>query len=449
MGQSVSADRTGTLSPLPGHDGDRRAHCPDRHLGTASWDHIRSLFTLRPGTVHLNTGTVGAMPHEVLDVHERVTREWTGSLRDVYPPTLYPEYRAAIAGDFGVDQDEMVICHNSTEGMARVIAGLDLGEGDEALTTTHECYSVPSNLNLVHNRTGLTVRTITLPSGPDVRAEDIVELFAAAVTPRTRVMFFAAVTLFTGTRMPVRALCDLAQRHGIVTVVDGALLPGMLDADLRALGVDFMTGSGSKFQCGPLGTGLLYVRNKVIPEHNPLPLPPFWPVISTWYPMLGPMPPRTTTRVETCNMGDYLQSAGSAGVARAAALTRACQMWNAIGRGRIERRIMELGDHARDRLAERFGERALYSPADPRLRSPLISFRPFRAPHDAWNPKKINTFVDRLEREHRIWIRWIEFDVPGSPHMHYAARVCTHLFNTREEIDHAVDVMGRLADEMA
>jgi selenocysteine lyase/cysteine desulfurase len=419
-------------------------------LHAASWEEIRKLFALDVGAIHLNTGTVGAMPHDVLDVYEKVTREWTGSLRNIYPPSLFPEYRAAIARDFGVDQDELVICHNSTEAMSRIIAGLDLHAGDEALTTTHECFSVLSNLNLVHNRHGLAVKTITLPSGYDVQAEKIIDLFERAITPRTKVLLFAAVTLFTGTRMPIRELCDLAQRHGLITVVDGALLPGMLHADLRALGVDFMSGSGSKFQCGPLGTGLLYARNKVIPEHNPLPLPEFWPVISTWYPLLGPMPPRTKTDMETCNMGDYLQSAGSANIARAAALARACELWHAIGRDRIERHIMELGDYARNRVAERFGPDALYSPsADERLRSPLVAFKPFRAPEDAWNGKKIDVLVDRLEKEHLIWTRWIEFDLPHSPHLHYAARLCTHLFNTTEEIDRTVDVMARLAGQMS
>lgn len=419
-------------------------------LATASWESIREIFALDPGTTHLNTGTIGAMPHEVVSVYERVTREWTGSLANIYPPSLYPEYRAQIAADFGVDQDEMVICHNSTEGIARIIAGLDLGPGDEVLTTTHECFSVLSNFNLAHNRFGVKVNLVTLPSGPDVTVEDVLHTFEAALTPRTKVMAFAATTLFTGTRMPIRELCDLAQRHGVITMIDAALMPGMVDVNLRELGVDFMAGSGSKFQCGPLGTGLLYARNKVFPEHNPLPLPRFWPVISTWYPLVGDTPARTKTSVETYNMGDYLQSAGSASIARAAALAKACEIWNAIGRKRIEDRIMDLGRYAKLRIAEHFGESALYTPLhDTRLHAPLVAFKPFRAPEDAWNIKKVMAFVDRLESAHRIWIRWVEFEVPGSPHMHYAARICTHLFNSHDEIDRTLKIMVGLADEMA
>lgn len=422
----------------------------DTGLATASWDAIRDVFALDPSTTHLNTGTVGATPHEVVETYERVTREWAGSLANIYPPSLYPEYRAQIARDFGVDQDELVICHNATEGISRIVAGLDLGPDDAVLTTTHECFSVLSNFNLARNRHGVRVDLVTLPSGPDTTAEEVVAALEAAITPRTKVMAFAATTLYTGTRMPIRALCDLAQRHGITTIADAALLPGMVEANLRELGVDFMAGSGSKFQCGPLGTGLLYVRNKVFPEHNPLPLPRFWPVISTWYPLVGGMPKRTTTSVETYNMGDYLQSAGSASIGRAAGLAKACEIWNRIGRRRIEDRALELGWHVKRRVVELFGEAALYSPLhDPRLHSPVVAFKPFRAPEDAWNINKIMAYVDRLESEHRIWIRWVEFHVPGSPHMHYAARVCTHLFNHHDEIDRALKVMARLADEMS
>lgn len=421
-------------------------------LGTASWDRIRKLFPLDEGTVHMNTGTVGAMPHAVLDVYDRVTREWTGGLANVYLPSLYPEYRAAIAKDFGVDQDEMVICHNTTEGISRIIAGLELGEGDEALTTTHECFSVRSNLNLVHNRHGLSVKKLTMPSGTEVRAEEVIDLFKAAITPRTKVMVFAGVSLFTGMTMPIRQLCELAQRHGVITVIDGALLPGMLNCDLRAIGVDFLAGSGSKWQCGPLGTGLLYVRNRVVPQYNPLPLPNFWPVISTWYPLEGAPPPRSSSDLNSGsnNMGDYLQSAGSASIGRAAALVKVCEIWNTIGRQRIENYILELGRYAKQRIAEHFGETALYSPiSDPRLSSPITAFNPFKDPEDSWNGHKFNVFVDRLEKEHKIWIRWIDFDVPGSPRMHYAARLSTHLFNNHDEIDRTVKIMVRLADEMS
>jgi len=418
-------------------------------LRSADWDEIRALFALEPGAIHLNSGTVGVMPHVVHEEYDRVTREWAGSLGDVYGPTLFREHRAAIGRSYGVDGDEIVISHNATEAVARVINGLDLHAGDEAIATTHECYSVLSNLNLVRNRHGLSLKVLTPPSGYRVSADELVALFEEAITPRTKVLAFSAITLWTGTMMPLRALCELAQRHGLTTVVDGALVAGMLDCNLRASGADFITCSGAKYQCGPLGSGILYVRNKVFPEFNPLPLPTIWPLISTWYPMVGSPPPRSTTSVESYDVGDFLQSAGSANLARGAALARACALWDEIGRDRIERRIMELADHAREQVLERFGEDAMYSPgADARLRSPLIAFNPFRDPLDGLNVKKIAALTERLAAEHQIWIRWTEFDVPSSPHQHYAARICAHVFNDADELDHAVATIARVAQEL-
>ena len=104
-----------------------------------------------------------------------------------------------------------------------------------------------SNLYLVRNRHGLSLKVLTPPSGYRVCAEDIVALFEEAISPKTKVVAFSAVSLWTGTMMPVRQLCELAQRHGLVTVIDGALVAGMLDCSFRTTGADFISCSGSKY----------------------------------------------------------------------------------------------------------------------------------------------------------------------------------------------------------
>lgn len=428
---------------------DTWVQAADLTLPTASWDELRAIFSLDETVTHLNTGTIGAMPYAVLEVNDRVTREWTGGLRDVYAPSMYTEHREAIAAAHGVDGDEIVIGHNATEAVARVIHGLSLHAGDEVVTTTQECYSVLSNLNLLRNRFGITINTLTLPVGSAATADKIVEMFEDAITPQTKVFAFAGITLWTGTLLPIRRLCDLAQQHGIITVVDGALMPGMREWNFRELGPDFMCCSGSKYQCGPLGTGITYIRNKVFPEHNPTPLPEFWPIISTWYPMIGSPPPRTTTNVESCNMGDYLQSAGSASISLGAAIGMASSMWDQIGRQRIGQRVTELGEFARERVGEYFGEASIFSPGEPALRSPLTAWAPFRKERDAWNLDLMNEYVNRLSVDHKIWVRWTEFEIPDSPHQHYAVRVSPHIFNSFDEIDRAIEAMSTVAGELS
>ncbi|MQA05810.1 MAG: aminotransferase class V-fold PLP-dependent enzyme [Streptosporangiales bacterium] len=75
-------------------------------------------------------------------------------------------------------------------------------------------------------------------------------------------MLFSAPTYKTGTMLPIKMLAELAQEHGLITVVDGARVPGMFAFGYRALGIDFFAGSCAKWQCGPAGTGVIYMRNK-------------------------------------------------------------------------------------------------------------------------------------------------------------------------------------------
>lgn len=108
---------------------------------------------------------------------------------------------------------------------------------------------------------------------------------------------FSSPTYARGILLPIREIASLAQRHGIVTICDGAHLPGMFPIDLRALGIDFFASAGHNWQCGPLGTGMLYIRNRVIPEHNGLPLPEFEPM--SWF---GRGPDRRTAAGETIDI---------------------------------------------------------------------------------------------------------------------------------------------------
>ena len=117
-----------------------------------------------------------------------------------------------------------------------------------------------------------------------------------------------------------------------MSICDGAHVPGMFAANFHDLGVDFLAGAGHKWQCGPLGTGILYVRNKVLPQYNPRPLPAYYPVVTSSYPLTGELPPRTTNEKETDDIAARIQSTGSRNAPVYMGLAKSCETWDRIGR---------------------------------------------------------------------------------------------------------------------
>ncbi|MEQ7740169.1 aminotransferase class V-fold PLP-dependent enzyme, partial [Escherichia coli] len=280
-------------------------------------------------------------------------------------------------------------------------------------------------LALARDRYGVVVRRVVLPVGDHQTADDYVQLFRRSITSRTKVIMFSAPTYVTGTMLPIRMLAELAQQHGLTTVVDGAHIPGMMAYNFRQLGVDFLAGSAAKWQCGPGGTGILYVRNRVTAD-NPNPLPEFWPVVSSGYPTDSSVDLRH--RSASQNLCSYLQSVGNGSLALNAGVKKVSEMWDEIGRQRIQEHSVGLADYLKDLVVERWGIAALYSAkTDKRLTCALTSFNPFRNADDVKNSAKSEQFVARLLAEHSIEIRNSAVMVAGDTAAHRPVRVSTHL----------------------
>jgi isopenicillin-N epimerase len=362
--------------------------------------------------------------------------------------STFADVRRAVAPGFGCDADEFIVTQSTTDSLCKILAGLELTAGDEILTSNHEHYGSRAPLALARDRHGVVIREVALPVGNNQRAEDYVELFERAVSDRTRILLFSSPTYTTGTLLPVRMLARMAQRRQLVTVVDAAHMPGMLHEDFSGLGVDFLAGSGTKWQYGPAGTGILYVRNKIRPEHNPRPLVPFWPVVSVWYPTEGGLPPRSATREASYDIAEYLQTIGNASRRRMAAFEQACATWDALGRSRIEAHLLSLGAYVKERIAEEWGEHALYSPrSDVRLSTAITSFTPFRNPNDVFDQEKASRFIGRLKDDFAITLQCTSFSVIGASRPHVAIRISPRVFHRHEDIEAVMRTMVQVARE--
>jgi isopenicillin-N epimerase len=82
------------------------------------------------------------------------------------------------------------------------------------------------------------------------------------------------VTSPTALEFPVGDVTRRARQEGILTVIDGAHVPGQLDLNLDELGADFYGGNLHKWMCAPKGAGFLHAREEA--QHLLKPLVVSW-----------------------------------------------------------------------------------------------------------------------------------------------------------------------------
>lgn len=237
---------------------------------------LRELFLLRPDVVFLNHGSFGACPRPVFEAYRRWQRELEGQPVEFLGrrfADLMRASRQALGAFVGADADDLVYVPNATTGLNVVARSLPLQPGDQVLATDHEYGALDRTWRFVCSKRQAVYVNHPIPL-PIRSAEEVVETIWAGVTPRTRVLFISHITSPTALILPVAELIRRARKAGILTVVDGAHVPGQIPLDLAALGADFWSGNLHKWLNCPKGSAFLYARREV--QHLIEPLVVSW-----------------------------------------------------------------------------------------------------------------------------------------------------------------------------
>jgi L-cysteine/cystine lyase len=215
---------------------------------------------------YLNAGTCGPLPAPVVEaVLERQRRDL--DLGRSGPPYFEAmleardRVRRKLAALIGVEAEKVALTHATTSGCNIAVAGLDLGPGDEVVTTDAEHFGLVGALNA----SPATVRVA--PVGTRA-GEEALEAILAEVSPKTRLIAVSHVLWTTGNVIPVG---ELRERTRLPLLVDGAQTVGAMAVDAKPF--DFYTVSGQKWLCGPDSTGALYVAD---PESLAVAIPSYF-----------------------------------------------------------------------------------------------------------------------------------------------------------------------------
>jgi isopenicillin-N epimerase len=411
----MTLDRRGFLAVLGGTTlaWPRRLEALAQQLATggapddeAYWSFVRQQFLIADDRIYLNNGTLGPSPRVVVDA----VAEHARRVAATFPPGVaWEDLKGAVSDLVGGDPEGFVFPRNTTEAMSFVANGLDLGPGDEVVSTDHEHIGGLEPWRLVTTRRDARLTIARLPV-PASGAGALLEAVWGTVTPATKVVSVSHMTFTTGTVLPIEELATRCRARDIVLAVDGAHPPGMLELDLRALGGDFYASSPHKWLLAPQGTGLLYLSEAWRAR--------LWPTLASggW---------------DDLGLGAHrFNHMGTMDESRPAGLLASVAFMSAIGMSRVEQRVRWLRQRLESGLRAIEGV-SVVTPADESLKGAMVSF--------SVSGVESAQLQAHLSRTANVRTRVI------GEYGYGWMRLSTHVYNTPDEIRHVLDLVEVVA----
>ena len=236
------------------------------------WAQVQQGYTVNPNIINLNNGGVSPAP--------RIAQEALSRFNDLANegPSYYmwrimdmgrEPLRQQLANLAGCDADEIAINRNATEALNTVIFGLPLQKGDEVIGTLQDYPNMIHAWRQRQLRDGIVYKQISFDF-PIENDDTMVQAFANAITPRTKVLHLTHIINWVGQILPVRKIADMAHARGIEVIADAAHSFGLLDYKIPDLHCDYFGTSLHKFLSAPVGSGMLWIKKEKIGKIWPL-----------------------------------------------------------------------------------------------------------------------------------------------------------------------------------
>lgn len=380
------------------------AVAPDRE---AYWGVVSTQFPIRSGKIPFNAANLCPSPRTVSERVAELTRDEDS---DTAPgnrtkfAVYLEESRKKVAAQLGVTPEEIALVRNTSEANTIINNGVALAPGDEVLLweQNHPCNNDAWEVRAA--RHGFTVKRVAVPAAVK-SAEEVVRLFEAAITPKTKVLSITYVSNTSGFRMPAKALCGLARQRGIYSHIDGAQVWGYLNLNLKDVGCDSFGASAHKWFVGPKEVGVLYVKRERIPQ--------IWPgVVSAGW---------NAAALKSDVAARKFENLGQRDDGALAAVGAAVDFHRVLGFDNVEARTTELAQALKEGLAK-IDRIRLVTPMDPAMSGGVV------VSHVAGlDNQKLGALVKDL---------YEKYGIGGAATG--GIRLCPHVYNTMSDIEAAV-----------
>lgn len=233
---------------------------------------MKQHFLLDNSITFLNHGSFGACPKPIFEEFQRLQLElenepvqFIQKKSNVY----LKEAKKRLSKYIGCQPEDFFFTPNPTVAVNTIMRNLNLQPGDEILTTNHEYGAMDRTWSFFCKKTGAKYvrQNISLPI---VSKEQILEEFWKGYNSNTKVVFINEISSATAIIFPVKEICEKAQQLELITIIDGAHVPGHTNLNIQDLNPDFYTGTLHKWMLAPKGSAFLYVKKEFQEEMDPL-----------------------------------------------------------------------------------------------------------------------------------------------------------------------------------
>lgn len=234
---------------------------------------IREDFPILTSTVHkhplvyLDNAATTQKPWSVIKkIEEGYTRQNANVHRGVHflsqmATEAHEAARATVQQFLGAAHaHEIIFTRGTTESINLVAYSFGetfLKQGDEVIVSEMEHHSNIVPWQLLQQRKGIIIKVIPFNQQGEL---DLTE-YASLFSERTKLVAVTHVSNVLGTINPVKQLVQIAHKHDVPILIDGAQSVPHIAVNVQELDADFYVFSGHKIY-GPTGIGVLYGKEK-------------------------------------------------------------------------------------------------------------------------------------------------------------------------------------------
>ncbi len=369
------------------------------------------------GKIYLNNASVSLTPLECV----RSMTDFLISYSSMGPDSIDSEpyvteklrnTRKIIAEIVKCQPEEIILTQSTTDGVNAVANGLSFNSNSNVIIRggAHEHHANYYPWLRLEGKT--QIRNLSIDENGFF---DIKEL-ESLIDNNTKLVALSHALYNTGAILPIEEVGEILEKSNIPYFLDTAQTIGCIgDFDVQATKCNFMAFNGSKWLCGPMGTGLFYCKKNSIDLLEPTGIGGESAMIYN------------ETKLAYKDIPDKFQT-GFRNYVGMVGLETSAKYLVRYGMENIRKKIVKIANQLRDELSKISGV-TLYGPDDPNQRTSIVSFN--------ISGKDPDEIVKRLEKQKIVLAVREIMDKK-------LVRASPLFFNSESEIQKVIDEIKKL-----